>query len=306
MKPPRVGHPIHARSGWGVRWTEVNVAMAQVYTAYIDDSGTDPQQQVAIATALVIPATRIQRLQVDWDVMRVREVFSSLHMSEFSTPTPSTTSEFWGWEQDKHERVYEYVRDIIKDYGALTISFAVYKKDYDEVVPLEIRENAGKFHYTWAVRHLIAGLEKWRQFYKISAPFEVVFDFMKKSDQRRKEIEDVMEQNEELNPGIYSNYSFRRRELHPGLQCVDMLGWISYQFALHVFCGKPLVRGAKVGWEDFEAYSRQRDGWRLAATLKRSELERWIKLEKEQGLSKPFFDDWRAKKLSLIQNSRAK
>lgn len=276
------------------------------YIAYIDDSGTDPQQQVAIATALVVPATRIQRLQVDWDAMRVREVFSSFHMSEFSTPTPSRKSEFWGWEEEKHEKVYEDVREIIKDYGALTVSFAVHKKDYDEVVPRDIRENAGKFHYTWAVRHLIAGLEKWRQFYKIAAPFEIIFDFMKKSDVRRKEIEDVMEQIEELNPGIYSNHSFRRRELLPGLQCVDMLGWISYQFALHVFCGKPLVPDAVTGWEDFEAYSQQRDGWRLAATLKRSELERWIKLEKEQGLSKPFFDQWRAKKLSLIQGSRTR
>jgi hypothetical protein len=285
-------------SAWGVRWTEVNVVMAQLFTAFIDDSGTDPLQQVAIASALVIPASRIQKLQVEWDIIRLRDLFPSFHMSEFSSPTPPKNSHFRGWTREKHDRVYRQIREVIKDYGAVTVSFAVYKKDYDEVVPPELRQNAGRFHYTWAVRHLVAGLEKWRRYYKIDAPFEFIFDHMPKGDERRIEIENVMDQNESLTPGLYSNYSFRQRERFPGLQCVDVLGWISYQFALHVFCDRPIVRDAEIGWDDFESYSQTRDGWRLAATLKRSELERWVKLDKEQGLSQLFFDDWNQKKQS--------
>lgn len=294
-------------SGWGANWTEVNLVMAQLYTAYIDDSGTDPKQQVAIATALVIPASRIQMLQMEWDVLRLNEVFSSFHMAEFSSPTPPSDSDFVGWEPKKHGQVYETVREIIKDYGAVTVSFAVFKKDYDEVVPPDMRKNAGEFHYTWAVRHLVAALEKWRTYRKVSAPFEFVFDYMHKRDKRRAEIEEVMEQGEEIAPGVYSNYSFRQRERFPGLQCVDVLGWVSYQFALKVFCGKPLVPDAEIGWDDFEGH---REGWRLAATIKRSELERWVKLEKETGVSQPFFDEWHAKKeakkLSLIGKAAKK
>lgn len=277
--------------------------MANVFTAYIDDSGTDPKQQVAIATGLVIPSKRIIPLQIEWDALRLREVFSSFHMSEFSSPTPPPNSEFLGWGKEKHERVYRRVREISKEYGVTTISFAVLKKDYDEVVPRDIRRNAGNFHYTWAVRHLVAGLEKWRHFFRISEPFEYVFDWMKRGDERRAEIEEVMAQGEELaiqngTPGIYTNYSFRRRQELPGLQCVDVLGWVSYQFALLAFCKKPLVPDAQIGWDDFENHLKYSpDGpWRLAATLKRTELERWIKLEKEKGLSRPFFDAWEAKK----------
>lgn len=286
-------------SGWGIRWLEINLVMAQLYTACIDDSGTDPNQQVAIATALVIPASRIQMLQVEWDAMRIKEVFSSFHMSEFSSPTPPKKSEFLGWGIEKRDRVYRQVRDIIKNYGAVTISFAVYKKDYDEIVPPDVRKNSGKFHYTWAVRHLLAGLEAWRRYCKVKEPFEFVFDHIRKNDERRVEIEDVMDQAESLEPGIYSNYSFRNRERFPGLQCVDVLGWISYQFALYIYGGKRIVRDAKIGWEDFEDYSDSYPGgWRTAAALKREELERWIKLEKEQGLSKPFFDAWNEKRLA--------
>jgi hypothetical protein len=284
-------------SAWGPRWIEVNVVMAQLYTAYIDDSGTDPQQAVAIASALVIPASKIQALQAEWDAMRIKEVFPSFHMSEFSSPTPSAKSHFRGWGAEKHSRVYRQVRELIMNYGIATISFAVYKKDYDEVVPPDMRENAGKFHYTWAVRHLLAGLERWRSFVNVSAPFEFLFDYIKKGDERREEIEDVMDQAESISPGVYQNYTFRNRERYPGLQCVDVLGWISYQFALRVYCEKPLVRDAEIGWKDFENFSKRfEQPWRLAAALKRSELERWVKLERETGVSQPFFDEWTAKK----------
>ncbi|HZZ16989.1 MAG TPA: DUF3800 domain-containing protein [Candidatus Sulfotelmatobacter sp.] len=271
--------------------------MAQLYTAYIDDSGTAPDQEVAIASALVIPASKIQSLQVEWDAMRIKEVFPKFHMSEFSSPTPSAKSHFRGWGAEKHDRVYQQVRDIIMAYGAVSISFAVYKKDYDEVVPPEMRKNAGTFHYTWAVRHMLAGLERWRKFFNVSAPFEFIFDHLKKSDMRRQEIEDVMEQGEEISPGVYLNYTFRDGARYPGLQCVDVLGWISYQLALKVYCGKRLVRDAVIGWDEFEEFSDSfPQRWRLAAALKRSELERWVKLEIETGVSQPFFDQWNVKK----------
>ena len=48
----------------------------------------------------------------------------------------------------------------------------------------------------------------------------------KLNDPRRVEVESVMCEMEELaakngNPGEYVNYSFRRRQDVPGLQCVD-------------------------------------------------------------------------------------
>jgi hypothetical protein len=38
-----------------------------MFTAYIDDSGTAPEQKVAIATALVMPAHRIIAFQSEWN-----------------------------------------------------------------------------------------------------------------------------------------------------------------------------------------------------------------------------------------------
>jgi len=62
----------------GARWKDVFLAMFMVY---IDDSGTDPQQHVAIATALIIPATRITALDGEWKRLTEKEGFTDFHMS---------------------------------------------------------------------------------------------------------------------------------------------------------------------------------------------------------------------------------
>jgi hypothetical protein len=79
---------------------------------------------------------------------------------------------------------------------------------------------------------------------------------MEKSDPARNEIETVMEQAEKVAaraglPGEYTNYSFRRRKDHAGLQCVDAIAWMSYQVSgLHAFYGTPIHPFADLGWSD--------------------------------------------------------
>lgn len=62
----------------GSRWKEVSLVM---FTVYIDDSGTSPDQHVAIATALVMPAARITALDKEWETLTRKEGFSDFHMS---------------------------------------------------------------------------------------------------------------------------------------------------------------------------------------------------------------------------------
>ena len=217
-------------------------------------------------------------------------------MSEFSARNKK--SEFADWSVEKHKRVYRRVRQITKKYGIRTASFSVYKKDYDEVVPADMRQNAGLFHYTWAVRSLLTYLQRWRGSHS-PLPLEYVFDFMNPKDARRKEIEEVMEQAEYVaikdgHPGEFKNYSFRERCSIPGLQCVDMLGWVSFRYALLVFCKKPLVPDARTGWNDFENHPDKE--WRHSLAIRRSELERWVAAEREEGKSAKWFEEWRNKK----------
>ncbi len=284
-------------SAWGNRWRKVRLAMCSM-TAYIDDSGTDPHQHVAIATALVIPAARILALEREWNSLKKNEGFSDFHMSEFSARNRKSN---FDWEDVKHDRVYRRVRQIIKKYGVRTASFAIYKKDYDEAIPADLRQYPGQFHYSWAIRHMLDFLLQWRMQSGVETPLEYIFDWMKKNDPRRIEVEEIIDQQQTAADTLgldreFENYSFRHREDIPGLQCVDVLAWISYQSALLIFRNKPLFPDAKTGLDDFTKHLGGK--WRDILFIKRSQLEEWASNPQAVEHTKKWFSEWKEKKLA--------
>src|ERR1022692_1142166 len=167
-----------------------------MFTVYVDDSGTSPTQPVAIASALIIPAYRIVVLQKEWDKLRTKENFADWHTSEFVAKNPH--SDFANWDDQKGSRVFGRVRQIARKYGVKSVAFSVYKKDYDEAIPADLRKYPGEFHYTWAVQHLLDRLFQWRVASGSTSPLAYVFDWMESKDERRREIEDALDQQERL------------------------------------------------------------------------------------------------------------
>jgi Protein of unknown function (DUF3800) len=279
-------------SVWGSRWRKVELIM---FTLYIDDSGTDPNQQVAIATALKIPGRQIERLEREWDAFRKKEGFRCFHTSEFMARNPK--SDFANWDDGKQERVFRRVRQIAQKYGLGALSFAVKKKDYDELVPEDFRRYFGRYHYTWAIRQLISYVGKWYEEQNGTIPFEFLFQWMGgPSDKRRREVETVMEQAQWLSerrkvPGDYSNYGFRKSTDIPGLQCVDAVAWVSYRYALYVFCKTPLPKFALESWEDFGG-PKGESGWLSALTIMRDKLQNTVDMSIKTGKTKEFFKEW--------------
>jgi hypothetical protein len=274
-----------------------------MFTAYIDDSGSDPNQAVANATALIIPGARIVALEREWDALKRKEGFSCWHTSEFVAGKKNPKSEFAKWDDEKHDRVFRRVRNICKKYGVQPMSFSVKKQDYDEVVPEFFRKHSGKFHYTWAIRHILAHTVQWRLSRSIKHPLEYVFDWMgeKRKNLRRREIEDVMDQAEEDAAskgriGEYANWSFRCRTDIPGLQCVDALAWCVYQYGTMVFCKKPLITDAKIAWDDFSTYLGGK--WQFDVTVTRENLKKWVEQELADGASMEKFKAWEERKLA--------
>jgi hypothetical protein len=265
------------------------------FTIYLDDSGTSPDQRVAIASAVVIPAAQIIRLENEWESLKKKEHFSSFHTSEFVAKNPK--SDFASWDTDKQKRVFGRVRQISRKYGIKALSFAVNKKDYEEVIfPEDFRNYVGKYHYTWAVRHLISFIDQWRLPRKIG-PLEYVFDWMgKTTDPKRVEVETVMEQAEWIANKFqrineYTNYGFYHRPDVAGLQCVDAIGWTCYQQAMARFCNTPLHEFADSAWADYGGPLNER-GWLEAVTVTRDNLGKWLAAELVNEQSKAYFKEW--------------
>lgn len=289
MSEYRRGDSPQACHSLGRRWSDVRL----VFSFFIDDAGTSPSQHVAIATALVVPALQLLRLESEWGRFRTKEEFECFHTSEFVHRNPK--SEFANWDGEKQERVFRRVRQIALKYGSRAVSIAVNKQDYDEVVPMNVREHLGKDHYSWAVRQLLVNLAAlfpptWRQ------PREFVFHWMERKNSVRKEIEDIMDlmqfiSEKEDAPGDYSDPHFRKSVGIPGLQCVGAISWVSYQYAVYLYRKTPLKRFVPESWQEFGGHLGN-NGWLQALTLRRENLERSAKQIVVNANSLDIFRRW--------------
>ena len=162
-------------------------------TVYVDDSGTSPSQHVAIATGLLVPGLDVLRMEKEWKTLQAKEEFSDFHTSEFVAR--NYKSEFGKWDDVKHRRVYDRVRQIAKKYGVGALSVAVKKQDYEDVLPEDFRNLIGRNHYTWAFHHLLSILRARRGSH---SEFEYVFDWMEEGSPEREEVVAAMGRAEEV------------------------------------------------------------------------------------------------------------
>jgi len=274
-----------------------------MFTVFIDDSGTDPKQHVAIATVLIIPARQIIPLDKEMAGVYRKFNFPDFHMAECAAHNEgrelNAKSHFAQWDHATCNKVMSRVRQISKKIGVNAFSMAINKADYDELVIPRMRElgDADRFHYTWVMRSMLSLIDKWAALSNVTLPLEYVFDWMDPNAQgsAREEIETLMAQSEHEagehgDAGRYVNYSFRRRQDVPALQCTDAIAWTCYQFALHAYRNKPLTETAKKSWADYSKHSKKE--WLTAVGMKRQTLKEWVEREIADGESAEKFKAW--------------
>ena len=246
-------------------------------TVFVDDSGTSPDQQIAIASALIVESSRTGSLNNEVAALYGEEGFSYFHASE--CVAGNRESEFKDWDYDKKRRVCSRMRQIAMKYGVNALSIAIDKRIYDEVVPRGARKGLGEFHYTLAVGFMVEFLERWRTDAKVGYPLEYIFDWMgeDKRNPAKKEIEIVMAKAEERRPANYrGHYTFRRSRDTPGLQCADILAWTCYKFAVLKIAGTPVHEIVKEGFAEFAAYHPCNSKWLQAIVQTREQLTKWV------------------------------
>ena len=111
------------------------------FTLYLDDSGTSPSQQVALATVLVIPTAQVIRLGTEWENLCRKENFPAFHTSECMAKNHKTV--FSDWTDEKQQRVFSRVRQISKKYGTFAVSYAIKKEDYEVGIPDDADQCSG-------------------------------------------------------------------------------------------------------------------------------------------------------------------
>jgi hypothetical protein len=255
--------------GGGRVWHEVNLA---VFNIYIDDSGTAPSQRIAIASALIIPASRILLLESEWSRFLDKYGITGFHSSECAFVNPK--SEYANWPDDKVTGAFDRVTQITKKYGVRAFSYAVKKSDYDELMPERWKDIGGHKHYTWACKHVLNLIRRWRAQTDPSAPIEYFFDWQE--GEPKQEIEEMMRIEEVLRNGEYEgHYAFKKRKDIPALQCTDLIAWTSLCAARLFFEGTPVNKYADRIRRDLATYRNQT--WITSASVSRDNLRESIR-----------------------------
>lgn len=279
-------------SAYGRHWKEVNLA---VFTIYVDDSGTDPKQKVAIAAALIVPAKQIERIQAIWDSFRNKYGFDYLHAAEIATPRRK--GQYERWSDAQVDSALSRARRITMQYASAAYAFAVKKSDFDRNTPQQWRTEGGQNHFTWAFRTLLDNLIRWRIQRKVNAPFEWIFDNADGRD--RDEIEMLMAQFEYLHPGHFDgHYSFRCKANVPCLQASDLLAWSTYSVVRAIYGGVPASPFALKSMQEFRAH--QQGEWLQCLTFDQGALKKAVAEDSRNPEASRTREEWYKKWRSTL------
>jgi hypothetical protein len=248
-----------------------------MFNVYFDDSGTAPSQRFAVAAALIIPGSRTRQLENEWANFCEKYSITDFHASV--CVYKNEKSQFAGWGDDRVNKTVARVRQITMKYAIRAISYAVTKKDFEELVPDQWKDFVGEDHYAWAVRHVLRIIQRWSPGIESRSQMEYCFDFA--TGKTKKAIEKAMADEELLSPGKYEgHYVFGKRQEIPGLQCADLFAWACLGAARHTFENTPTHVLAET---TIRAYRNHRiKGWMVGGANTRETLR--ASLQKNLGV----------------------
>lgn len=246
------------------------------FTLYFDDSGTHDQSTTAVAACFVATVPQWKALEKKWAIVAAEEGFARFHMVDFSATPPR--KEFSGWSDEKRRRVLARLIEIIDAHVYAGFSFAVVKKDYDELIfEPEAKKYFGEFHHTFALRQCIGKMGKWRKVYFPNEMLTYVFDQLPPG--KKHEIVDVMEaarkKSKKTQDGVFDGYSFASSAAIIPLQAVDIFAWATFQGA------QILVSSRKPNWmADLAIEHVQKLTCKIATSIyNREQLRTWVEAE---------------------------
>lgn len=241
-----------------------------MFSIYIDDSGSSPEDKFAIAAGVVFPAKRIEAFEREWNSFLEKEGMPDLHASACVARNPHSV--FATWDDAKVERVLARAQQIVFKYSVKAFSIGIHKQDYDDLIPDDMRIGVSDSHYVWALSSVLGLSYDWVS--ERSAPMEYVFPNCSK--QEKRDIEEAIDYSESIYADHFSgHYSFRSAKEVPGLQTADLFAWTCYQAGRWTRFGTPMKAPSEALWNHFAL--RNAGEWSTNQSLTREGLEMWVK-----------------------------
>ena len=253
-------------SVYGKQWRKRLLGM---FTTFIDDSGTAPEQKVLVACGIVVPTARLGRLESEWNSFKEKEGIPDFHASVCLARNQH--SPFATWNDETVRRVFAQIRQFTIRFSVHGFCIGIYKKDYDEVLTADLKAAVGDSYFTWALSSVLGLALDFADSQK--APMHFVFDHADKV--LRREIIDGLEFSETIYPNrIAGHWNFGKRVDVPALQAVDLFAWSCFQQFKRARLNQSIHAIAE---ETDKGFADGRNGkWRIVQSLNRQGIEKWV------------------------------
>jgi hypothetical protein len=215
----------------------VHVPGSDPFEIYWDDSGSDAKSQVAIAACYVARKSSWDTFTRNWNDARRDLGFEYFHMTDFISRQVKPFSE---WDNEKRWRAYRRLCSLIRIWAQHGFSMIVGKKDYDDLVPDDMRRHLGRDHYVWAINVLMGEIQNWRAKWGGLHPMQYVFSQTPKGKGTRGEILAIVEGLKDEPDGlekyglVKDGLSLQDMRNFPPLQAADILAWNMYDHYTNV------------------------------------------------------------------------
>lgn len=257
---------------------------ALTFAMYMDDSGTSPDQNVAVAAGWIAKTPSWIYFQRDWDKVKSiqSDKFKCMHMADFV----GGHEEFTRWGQgftEQKSRVVKKITKILHKRVFNGFGIGVVQKDFNSLVPVALRTQGYENHYTYAIRRVLGMISDWRKTQRLeSVPVHYIFDYMDPNNPCRLEIERVFntlgtpEENFRLYGLEPGGYSFKSKTGLPPLQMADMFAWTMYRAVLHEL---GIIKLCKLGTEAFRGFYKhpRKLNFLVGGYHKPEHIAEWVK-----------------------------
>jgi len=194
-------------------------------TAYFDDSGTSPSNQVAAVAGYVASAAQWEKFNIEWKRLLSEFGVKAMHRSDLEC----FEGEFLGWTPAKRTELMIKAQKIIKKHTYLPVGSAVIKADFDEIIPTRMQEHVGG-HYGWCVTEALVLANHWAQTAKHRDPIDWVFEAGTNGSSKVNEMFNRLFAITEARTRLRINgWSFRDKTTLP-LQAADVVAYETYKF----------------------------------------------------------------------------
>jgi len=142
-----------------------------MFTAYLDEAGTDNSKPAVAVGCYISPQEQWDRFVAEWERLRFREKVEFYHR----TDQESLKGQFKDWTAEQKVRSYQDQHRIIKTRAQKGFAGAVIKADYNRAITgadLALLGNA----YEFCLRHCLSGIAVWFDQWKCDQNVLYVFE----------------------------------------------------------------------------------------------------------------------------------